>query len=108
QYVISSTNETFIGQRTLLPVATPYSKDFPAPKFRSAVQADETGWTLEWSISWADLKTDPPADYDSWFGNFIVNRLGDIREVVSYSMTLGNNHNVEQFGFLKFLGAGDR
>ena len=96
------------GQKTEKPVATPYQHRWNDAGVRHAVKQDPDGWSAEFFIPWSVLKGQKPAPYDTWLGNAVMTRrTPGAEETSACSMTLGNNHNIDQFGYFKFLGKGD-
>jgi hypothetical protein len=69
----------------------------------SSVQKD--GWILEAKIPWNDLETLAPKVGDAWQVNFVRNKMTAPQESQSVSATMGNNHNVDNWGTLKFESA---
>ena len=53
------------------------------------------------------MKVKAPRPYDVWGANIVSNKLGEPQEYMSSALTLANNHNLEMFGTIKFLGKGD-
>lgn len=95
------------GYRLMYPIATPYNGQWKSPGFRKAVARDEKAWSMEFFIPFADMKVKAPRPYESWGMNIVSNKLGAPEEYMSSSLTLANNHNLEMFGTMKFLGKGD-
>lgn len=58
-------------------------------------------------IPYADLNRKTPKPYDSWLINIVRNKAGDPKEYSGTAMTLGNNHNMNMYGFIRFLGKGE-
>jgi len=106
-YVIDSINQRHSGQKQFAPVDQPYNSYWQSPGFKSAVQQQTDGWTVEFFLPFADLKTAIPKPYECWYANLVSNKNSRPEQYVGNSMTLGNNHNFEQYGLLKFLGSGD-
>ena len=99
------------GSRRLKPIEAGYDGKWRCPGFKSASHLGEDGWSTEMFIPFEGLNGKPvPRPYKSWFFNVIVTdaqtastpRLGN-----AFSITMGNNHNIELFGLLKFMGKGD-
>ncbi|MCK9506703.1 MAG: DUF4838 domain-containing protein [Porticoccaceae bacterium] len=111
QYVIDSIGQTMVGQCTLLPVATPFNKQWDKAGFKCAVKNNgEQGWSLEFFVAFDNMRSKMPKAYDQWYFNAVRNKMtekGDSLESRSSSMTLGINKNLEMFGNIKFLGKGD-
>ncbi len=106
QYAFDPLRHLFAGQKTEKPVATAFfhREDSRAKSFS---RIDQDRWILHFFVPWSDLKHVTVKDYDTWLGNLIIDRKIPVRENLSFSMTLGNNHIVKQFGYFKFLGKGD-
>ena len=64
-------------------------------------------WSMEFFIPFADMKVKAPRPYDVWGANIVSNKLGEPQEYMSSALTLANNHTLEMFGTIKFLGKGD-
>ena len=107
QFVFFGDGRVFFGQKTLKPMVTPFNSKWPMPNLKYAVQKTENGWRLEFIIPFPDIKKDVPAAYSTWNGNIIFNPMQADKEIQAYSLTNGNNHEVECFGSIKFMGKGD-
>ena len=70
------------------------------------VQTDK-GWTMEFFIPFSGLAVKKPAGYESWSFSFVYTKASAPREISASVMNLGNNHNFNMYGFIKFLGKGD-
>ena len=99
------------GSRRLKPIEAGYDGKWRCPGFKSASHLGENGWSTEMFIPFDGLNGKPvPRPYRSWFFNVIVTdaetatspRLGN-----AFSINMGNNHNIELFALLKFMGKGD-
>jgi len=107
-YTVDSTGQKHIGRKRLKPIGTPYQNDFLSPGFKYGVGIDANGWSLEMFVPFADLRLpEKVRPYDSWGMNVVSNKLGQPAECSSSSLTLGNNHNIDMYGNVKFLGRGD-
>ena len=104
---IDALNQTHFGSKQFVPVDMPYNSDWKCPGFKSAVSATKDGWSLEFFIPYDAMKVEPPTVYDCWYANFVRNKKSSPEEYSSSSMTLGNNHNFEMYGLIKFLGKGE-
>jgi hypothetical protein len=107
QFVVNAADATWTGSRTLKPVPTPYNGNWKCPGLRHAVDCREDGWSFELFVPFAGIEEKTPAPYSNWFLNVVGNKLSEPKEYSAYSLTQGNNHNVELFGYLHFLGMGD-
>lgn len=107
-YVVDAAGQSRTGSRHFLPIATPYNGQWTSPGFKFAVKNNEDdGWTMEFFAPFEDMKVAAPKAYDCWTANLVHNKLSDPAEYTSSSMTLGNNHNIDMYGSIKFLGKGD-
>ncbi len=75
--------------------------------FLSTSNADGKGWSLKFFLPFSGLGVAAPGAYQSCYFNFVYNKLSDPCETSSSSMCLGNNHNVDLHGTIKFLGKGE-
>ena len=103
-FAIDSLEELCSGQRTLKPVDTPYNGNWKCPGLRHAINIDADKWSVEVFIPFNGLDVPVPKVYSCWYANFILNKKTQPEEYLSYSLTLGNNHNVTYYGLVKFLG----
>lgn len=71
--------------------------------FDSTVETNR--WKLDFFIPFSGLNTSAPKAYDSWNFCFIYDKGGS--SIVSSAMNLGNNHDPERYGLIRFLGLGD-
>lgn len=107
QYAIDPLNRRHFGTKQFVPVEKPFNGYWKSPGFKSAVRTSEKGWALEFFVPYEDLKVPAPKAYDTWLLNIVTNKNSDPKEYSSTAMTLGNNHNIGMFGYLKFLGKGE-
>lgn len=103
-FAVDALGQVACGQRTLKPVDTPYNGNWKCPGFRYAVSIDSGKWCVEAFIPFSGLELAAPKPYSCWYANFILNEKSEPEEYLSYSLTLGNNHNVKYYGLIKFLG----
>ncbi len=106
-YTIDALNQIHLGQKQFAPVDQPYNGYWRSPGFKSAVYVGSEGWSAEFFIPFADLSVPAPKPDDCWYANLVSNKNSKPAQYMGNSMTLGNNHNFEQYGLLKFLDSGD-
>lgn len=106
QYAFNPLQQILAFQKTEKPVETPLLQRKDS-RTKSFSKIENNCWILEFYIPWSDLKNNTVNDYDTWLGNIVIDRKAPVNESLSYSMTLGNNHLLKQFGYFKFLGKGD-
>ena len=106
-YAVDAANHLYTASRVMNPIEQPYNAKWQSPQFRAGVKITDKSWCVEFFLPFADLKKNPPRAYEGWYGNFVRTRIAGQREFHSSSLTVGNNHNLSQFGILKFLGKGD-
>lgn len=107
QFVFDALGNQFLGTQRLLPIPQPFDSYWKAPGFRHVSTFDGKKWTAEFFIPFSVFKdVKVPAPYETWFCNVVRNKA-DPREYSGTSMTLGNNHNLNMFGILKFAGKGE-
>ncbi|OQA85395.1 MAG: hypothetical protein BWY31_01917 [Lentisphaerae bacterium ADurb.Bin242] len=107
QFVFDALGNQFLGTQRLLPIPQPFDSYWKAPGFKHVSTSDSQKWTVEFFIPFSvfqDVKV--PSPYETWFCNVVRNKA-DPREYSGTSMTLGNNHNLNMFGIIKFAGKGD-
>ncbi len=107
QFVVSSVAATWTGTKTLKPVPTVYDQNWKCQGFLSAVETRDDGWSFEIFVPFAGLGEKAPQPYANWFMNIVGNKISEPAEYSAYSLTQGNNHNIELYGYLHFLGKGD-
>jgi len=107
QFMVNAAGAVWTGMRTLKPVPTPYDSHWKCSGFRHAVDVRDDGWSFEMFVPFDALEQKPPGPYANWFLNIVGNKLSKPAEYSAFSLTQGNNHNVELFGYLHFLGRGD-
>ena len=107
QYVIDARGVTWKAQKEELPVGKPRNDKWPFPNFKHKVIRTDKDWTLEFYISFADMKVKPPKAYQSWIMNLISNKLAGTPEYSATALTMNNNHDLDLHGFIKFLGKGE-
>ena len=105
-FAVDALGNQCTGFRKMFPIATPYGRH-DAPGFRRAVVRNDNSWSMEFFIPFADMKVKAPRPYDVWGANIVSNKLGEPQEYMSSALTLADNHNLEMFGTIKFLGKGD-
>lgn len=107
QLAFDPQNHTFSMIRKLKPFIMAADYSWKCKGLTSKPVMTEKGWAMEFFIPFAGLGVKPAKSYDSWKFSFIYNKLSTPGEVCASVMTLGNNHNVNMFGLIKFLGKGD-
>ncbi len=107
QFVFDAVGSQFLGTQRLLPIPQPFDSYWKAPGFRHVSTFDGKKWTVEFFIPFSVFKdVKVPAPYETWLCNVVRNKA-EPREYSGTSMTLGNNHNLNMFGILKFAGKGE-
>ena len=106
-YAADPLNNLHFGTQEFIPVRKPYNGKWSSPGFRSIAEYDENSWRFMFFIPYADLNRKTPKPYDSWLINIVRNKAGDPKEYSGTAMTLGNNHNMNMYGFIRFLGKGE-
>ncbi len=106
-YAFDPSNKLHSGHKQFAPVDQPYNSYWKSPGFQFAVHTFSGGWSAEFFLPFRDLSTPVPKPYDCWYANLVSNKNAKPEHYMGNSMTLGNNHNFEQYGLLKFLGKGD-
>lgn len=106
-YALDARAARHTGHKQFAPVDQPYNSYWQSPGFRAASHVSAEGWSAEFHIPFADLKTAVPKPYACWYANLVSTGSASPGHFLGNSMTLGNNHNFEQYGMLKFLGKGD-
>ena len=107
QYVIDVRGQTQFYQKEVLPVAKPLNPNWKFPNFKHKVVRTDKSWTIEFYLSFADMKVNPPKAYQPWVMNLISNKAADPAEYSASALTMNNNSNLDLHGFIKFLGKGE-
>ena len=109
QFVFDPLKQTFFGTQRLLPIPQPFDRYWKVSGFQLASKYSNDHWTAEFFIPFSVFKTknSVPQVYDTWHCNVVRNKMGAEREYSGTAMTLGNNHNLNMFGLIKFAGKGE-
>ena len=109
QFVFDPLKQMFLGTKRHLPIPQPFDSFWKAPGFKLESQYGKDYWTAEFYIPFSVFKTENsvPKVYDTWHCNIVRNKTGKDREYSGTAMTLGNNHNLNMFGLIKFAGKGE-
>ena len=71
--------------------------------WQKAVKSDAKGWTAEMFIPFRSMdEAKSPIPGDSWYGNFISNKVG--QPTMSLAPTMGSNRNISTYSKLYFCG----
>lgn len=85
-----------------IPLAADYTWTCDGMKSRTSDTGE--GWTLEFFLPFAAFEHDAPKAYESWNYLLVYNRLLAPAETTATSVTLANNHVMNNYGVMKFLG----
>ena len=107
QFAFDALNQTFTGTQRLLPILQPFDRYWKAPGFKVACKYGKDFYTAEFFIPFKALGVKTPRAYSTWLCNAVRNKNSMPREYSGSSMTLGNNHNMDMYGILKFAGKGE-
>ena len=109
QFVFDPLKQMFLGTHRLLPIPQPFDSFWKAPGFKLESKYGKDYWTAEFYIPFSVFKTENsvPKVYDTWHCNVVRNKAGKEREYSGTAMTLGNNHNLNMYGLIKFAGKGE-
>lgn len=109
QFAIDSTGNQFLTQQRFLPILQPLDRHWKAPGFKHISKIGKDGkWTVEFFIPFSVFEgMKAPRSYSVWHCNIVRNKKGAQSEYSGSSMTLGNNHNMNMYGLIKFAGKGD-
>ena len=109
QFAFDPLGNQFLTMQRFLPILQPLDRHWKAPGFRHVSTRSKDGkWTVEFYIPFTvfgEIKT--PRAYETWHCNIVRNKKGANNEYSGSSMTLGNNHNMNMYGFIKFAGKGE-
>ncbi len=107
QIALDPENRACMMKQQLKPFLMARDFQWKCRGFRSASAFNENEWTLEFFLPFSGLGEPSPKAYQSWRFNFVNNKLSEPREVSASSMCLGNNHDINLHGIIKFMGKGD-
>ena len=110
QFVFDPLKQKFFGMQRLLPIPQPFDHHWKVSGFKMESRYGKDFWTAEFYIPFSVFKFKPaeqPKVYDTWHCNIVRNKMGDNKEYSGTAMTLGNNHNLNMFGLIKFAGKGE-
>jgi hypothetical protein len=109
QFAFDALGNQFLTQQRFLPILQPLDRHWKAPGFKHVSKLSKDGkWTAEFYIPFSvfsGLKA--PRAYATWHCNIVRNKKGADREYSGTAMTLGNNHNMNMYGMIKFAGKGE-
>ena len=109
QFAFDALGNQFLTQQRFLPILQPLDRHWKAPGFKHVSKLSKDGkWTAEFYIPFSvfsGLKA--PKAYAAWHCNIVRNKKGADREYSGTAMTLGNNHNMNMYGMIKFAGKGE-
>ncbi len=105
-FAFNAADDFAAGFRRLKPIEAAYDPRWKAEGMLHAAKVMPDSWSLELYIPFAALRDAKPKVYGTSAANFIFTRPVP-QEYLSFSPTMGNNHNTALFGILKFMGKGD-
>ena len=105
-FTVNPTGDTAQGARRLKPIEAGYDGKWRCPGFIAKAAKGDDFWSCEMFLPFDGMRVKPPQVYRSWFFNALAM---DRRNGESYglSLTMSNNHNINLFGLVKFMGSGD-
>lgn len=107
QFGLDPENRKSMMKQQLKPFIMARDYKWEYPGFRSASVTGENEWTLEFFLPFSGITDKIPEAYSSWHFNFVNNKASEPRETSASSMCLGNNHNINLHGIIKFMGKGE-
>ena len=107
QIAFDTVGQRFSAMERLLPIPQPTDLSWKAEGFVFKNQVSREGWTAEFHIPFHLFESKAPAVYDSWNFNLVRNKLSAPKECSGSSLTLGDNHNINMFGLIRFAGKGE-
>ena len=106
QVAVSAAGDFHSGLRRLKPFPAAFDNKWRCAGLQHKENIDGDNWTMEMFIPFKGLDVNEPVTHKCWFGNFITNNVA-FKDYGAFCMTMGNNHNTDLFGMLKFMGKGD-
>ena len=105
-FTVNPTGDSAQGARRLKPIEAGYDGKWRCPGFIARSAKGDDFWSCEMFLPFEGMRIAPPKVYTSWFFNALAM---DRRNGESYglSLTMSNNHNINLFGLVKFMGSGD-
>jgi Carbohydrate family 9 binding domain-like/Domain of unknown function (DUF4838) len=104
QLCINSLGTIFDGHKRLKPEATHFVSNWNWENAKSAAKVGKDKWVLEVFLPFRGIEQSTPRKYSRWHFNIIRNKLTEPKEISAFSRTMGNNHNINYFGRMKFMG----
>lgn len=102
QVAVNTAGVVFDAFKRLTPEPTGLSEAWNCEGLVCACAVETNQWTLEMRIPFSGLETAAPSAGDVWHANVVRNKRTDPSENTAFSLTLGNNHNAQFFGVIKF------
>lgn len=107
QMAFDCLDRDYLSKQRHLPIVQPADANYRVPGFRHVSKIRGGGWQAEFFVPWNAFDEGAPKVYDQWNANIVSNRRGGVRESNGSAFTMGNNHNRDMFGILRFVGLGD-
>ncbi|MDY0175817.1 MAG: hypothetical protein WCS95_02155 [Lentisphaeria bacterium] len=102
QFAFDAQNNQYFGKQRMLPLPGPVDPNHKVPGWQLKSRVDEQGWRLEFHLPYACFEEGPPKAGQTWRFNLVSNKLNLPKEVSASSLTLGNHHNYEKYGLIRF------
>ena len=102
QLAFDANGETYFGVQRLLPLPGPTDTNKKIADLQIKAEISEEGWSCELFLPFSAFEEKEPKAGDIWRFNLVRNKLTEPKEVIATSLTLGNHHNYNMFGNLKF------
>ncbi len=104
QLCINSLGTIADGHKRLKPEPTQFVSNWNWANAQCATKVVGNKWVIELFLPFRGIDKSAPRKYSRWYFNIIRNKLTAPSEYSSFSRTMGNNHNVNYFGRMKFMG----
>ena len=107
QFVFDGLKQTFFGTQRHRPIPQPFDSYWKVKGFKLECTHGKDFFTAEFFVPYSAMHVKAPAVYDTWHCNVVQNKVSRPKEYSGTSMTLGNNHNLDMYGLIKFAGKGE-
>lgn len=91
-------------KRVMQPIPLAMDYTWRCEGMKSATGDAGDGWTLEFYLPFEAFEHVAPKPYESWNYLLVYNRMLAPTETTATSVTLSNNHVMNNYGVMKFLG----
>lgn len=103
QFAWDPLGRAYSQRHRILPINQPVEQSWSAPGSFCKPKLASVGWSADFFVPFAPLEVGVPDIGDVWSANFVfTGRKGESEVVRGTALTLGNHHNMNMFGHIRF------